>query len=1095
MDTSLLRTPRYCGHLAIVDTSLLRTPAFTEISLLRTPRYYGHLAIADTSLLWTPHYYGHLAIADTSLLRTPHYCGHLAIADTSLLRTPHYCGHLAIVDTSLLRTPRYYGHLTIADTSLLWTPRYCGHPLLRKSHYCGHLAIADTRFYGHLTIADTSLLWTPRYCGHPLLRKSHYCGHLAITDTSLLRTPRYYGHLAIADTSLLWTPRYYGHLAIADTSLLWTPRYYGHLAIVDTFTIADGHLRYYEHPLLRKSHYCGHLAIADKKRLLIANETGDQTAEMNAYLRGGDVLYLLKQYNDTVVYCKKCLDIAETIRDKKTVMDACLGLGEALGFLDQDDEAIAYLDRAVVIAKETGSRLGELKAYCLLAASYIFLNQYDKSISIATMAIDIAEETGDKQGEIDACLALASAHKSLNQCDDAIVYGKRCLKIAKEIEDTADEMRACLVLSNAFHTLNQYDDVIVYSKRCVERAKKIGDTRHEMRASLVLSNAFYKLNQCDDAIVYDSFLKQLHHDKEIFSVSDDLKIVVFDAMVSCHKMLSEILIQSGNHKEALLRLEHCRGRILMERLIAKSGMALDHATSEIPNLHHADIESLVSVKKYSIVFYFVGSKSLHTFFAEDEKVMQFSTQNLENCEKTIQLLVEQSYCDMKVSREVNYQATKPAVMKKLREGVSIIHIAAHGFLEKSTIVLAPSPEVRSKRVPVEVDYMLTMDDVQKAQVRAQLVLLSCCNSGRGEVRAEGVIGMCRAFLVSGARAVVASLWSIDDDATLEFMTWFYLNLIKGYSVVGYVLYTFVFANTSVVLTFVTLVVVQVRLRSSSSSRVMGCVATGEQGNAAAQKKSILREKRITKTFMFVLVAFATCYFPSCIIIYVMNFSWANLGTMLSGRGKVQEAEKAYRKALTYRSNMADTHYNLGVLLTDQKRYQDAVTCYQYAIAYRPTLALHKIKYNLGRILADMGKLQDAFAVYHDAVRTLPDHVEPHSLYNMIGEAYNKAGLKDEAEKWYKKSIQSKPDHNRLQEALQLFQRAQQLQPNEHSVWTHFGQFLYERRNIAEAADMFVKASELKAQDFDIIFTAANYLRHLYKTHPSMTDTSIGRTPR
>lgn len=46
--------------------------------------------------------------------------------------------------------------------------------------------------------------------------------------------------------------------------------------------------------------------------------------------------------------------------------------------------------------------------------------------------------------------------------------------------------------------------------------------------------------------------------------------------------------------------------------------------------------------------------------------------------------------------------------------------------------------------------------------------------------------------------------------------------------------------------------------------------------------------------------------------------------------------------------------------------------------------VHKIKYNLGRILADRGKLQEALKVYHDAVRTLPDHVEPHSLYNMIG---------------------------------------------------------------------------------------------------------------
>jgi CHAT domain-containing protein len=130
---------------------------------------------------------------------------------------------------------------------------------------------------------------------------------------------------------------------------------------------------------------------------------------------------------------------------------------------------------------------------------------------------------------------------------------------------------------------------------------------------------------------------------------------------------------------------------------------------------------------------------------------------------------------------IGKDATKPAVIEKLQQGVSVVHIAAHGILSKATIVLAPSPEIRATKIPDEEDYMLTMADVQKAQVRAQLVVLSCCHSGRGEIRAEGVVGMCRAFLASGARAVVASLWAIDDDATLYFMSLFYFYLKTGKS--------------------------------------------------------------------------------------------------------------------------------------------------------------------------------------------------------------------------------------------------------------------------------------------------------------------------
>ena len=60
-------------------------------------------------------------------------------------------------------------------------------------------------------------------------------------------------------------------------------------------------------------------------------------------------------------------------------------------------------------------------------------------------------------------------------------------------------------------------------------------------------------------------------------------------------------------------------------------------------------------------------------------------------------------------------------------------------------------------------------------------MLSCCDSGRGEIKAEEVVGITRAFLGTGARAVLVSLWAIDDDATLEFMKSFFSHLVKGIS--------------------------------------------------------------------------------------------------------------------------------------------------------------------------------------------------------------------------------------------------------------------------------------------------------------------------
>ena len=123
-------------------------------------------------------------------------------------------------------------------------------------------------------------------------------------------------------------------------------------------------------------------------------------------------------------------------------------------------------------------------------------------------------------------------------------------------------------------------------------------------------------------------------------------------------------------------------------------------------------------------------------------------------------------------------ATKEQVLSGLNS-VSLVHIAAHGSAERGEILL--SPNCGSPNPPKKKDFLLTMTDVLNAKLKAKLVVLSCCHSGRGKIKAEGVVGIARAFLGAGARFVIASLWAIDDKATLTFMRHFYEHLVKGQS--------------------------------------------------------------------------------------------------------------------------------------------------------------------------------------------------------------------------------------------------------------------------------------------------------------------------
>ena len=127
---------------------------------------------------------------------------------------------------------------------------------------------------------------------------------------------------------------------------------------------------------------------------------------------------------------------------------------------------------------------------------------------------------------------------------------------------------------------------------------------------------------------------------------------------------------------------------------------------------------------------------------------------------------------------VGKQATKQAVLQNIHSA-SLIHFACHGNAERGEIILAPPP--LTDRKPQEEDYLLTMENISKVQLRAKLVVLSCCHSAKGQISAEGVVGIARAFLGSGARSVLAALWAIEDEATEQFMSRFYENLVRGES--------------------------------------------------------------------------------------------------------------------------------------------------------------------------------------------------------------------------------------------------------------------------------------------------------------------------
>jgi CHAT domain-containing protein/tetratricopeptide (TPR) repeat protein len=110
-----------------------------------------------------------------------------------------------------------------------------------------------------------------------------------------------------------------------------------------------------------------------------------------------------------------------------------------------------------------------------------------------------------------------------------------------------------------------------------------------------------------------------------------------------------------------------------------------------------------------------------------------------------------------------------ALTPLLRSGV----VLAGGGRDPAAGLPDPSTEA-----PPHEDGILTAEEVQALDLRGtELVVLSACDTGLGAMEAgQGVLGLQRAFQAAGARAVVASLWKVEDAATRVLMEQFYTNL-------------------------------------------------------------------------------------------------------------------------------------------------------------------------------------------------------------------------------------------------------------------------------------------------------------------------------
>ena len=133
--------------------------------------------------------------------------------------------------------------------------------------------------------------------------------------------------------------------------------------------------------------------------------------------------------------------------------------------------------------------------------------------------------------------------------------------------------------------------------------------------------------------------------------------------------------------------------------------------------------------------------------------------------------------DKKKTIRLGADANEAALKEQMASGSArVLHLATHGLVNPvepsaSSVVLCPDP------AGIEDGYLETLE-ILSLPPGAGMVVVSACASALGRVsRGEGVVGLSRAFIASGAGSVVASLWAVSDESTSELMQVFYAKML------------------------------------------------------------------------------------------------------------------------------------------------------------------------------------------------------------------------------------------------------------------------------------------------------------------------------
>jgi CHAT domain-containing protein/Tfp pilus assembly protein PilF len=196
-----------------------------------------------------------------------------------------------------------------------------------------------------------------------------------------------------------------------------------------------------------------------QQALAIEREISDRNGEGNSLANLGNTYSSLGQDQKAIELLQQALAIFKQLGDREGEGSALINLGNAYNNLGQYKKTIPFHQQALAIFKQIGDRNGEGISFTNLGSAYNNLGQYQKAIEFYQQALAIFKQVGDRENEGSSLNYLGNTLNTLRHTALSIFFLKQSVNVRETIRQDIrelsrqDQQSYTKTIANGYRTL------------------------------------------------------------------------------------------------------------------------------------------------------------------------------------------------------------------------------------------------------------------------------------------------------------------------------------------------------------------------------------------------------------------------------------------------------------------------------------------------------------------------------------------------------------------------------------------------------------------------------------------------------------------